>query len=102
MIHKVNTDTQGIGLLETLCKVVEDIIDTRLRSIIQFHDVLHRFRAGSSTETKTMEIKLAKELAIVDQYPPFLDLLSLSKAYYTVYRVHLISTLEGYGAGPYM
>ena len=81
---------------------MEDIIDTRLRAIIQFHDVLHRFRAGRGTETETMEIKLAKELAIVDQDPLFLDLLSLRKAYDTVYRVHLIRTLEGYGAGPYM
>ena len=30
LIPKGATNTRGIGLLETLCKVVEDLIDTRI------------------------------------------------------------------------
>ena len=43
LILKGNTDNQGVGLLETLWKVVEDIIDTRLQACITIHDVLHGF-----------------------------------------------------------
>ena len=102
LIPKGNTDTQGIGLLEMLWKVVESIIDTHLWSSIQFHNVLHRFRAGWGKRTATIEIKIAQELASVDQYPLFLRFLDLRKAYDTVDRGWLISSLEGYGAGPHM
>ena len=54
LIPKGNTDTWRIGILETLWEVVEAIIDTCLRSIIQFHDVLHRFCTGRGTEMSTI------------------------------------------------
>ena len=41
LIPKVNTNTQGIGLLKTLCKVVESIINILLKAYITFRDVLH-------------------------------------------------------------
>ena len=34
LIPKVTTDTRGTGLLETLWKVVEELIDTRLHAIL--------------------------------------------------------------------
>ena len=34
LISKGNTDTQGIGILETIWKVVEAIVNTRLQAII--------------------------------------------------------------------
>ena len=99
LITKGTTYTRRIGLLDTLCMVVEALIDTCLRAIIQFHDVLHRFRAGKGTGTAIMELKLAQELARVDHSPLFLVLLDLRKAYNTVDRDCLFQTLEGYGAG---
>ena len=77
---KGNTDTQGNSLLETLCKVTEAIIDTRLWSSIQFHYVLHRFCAGRGKGKATMYLKLAQELARVNQYPLFLVLIEPRKA----------------------
>ena len=43
LILKENMDTWGIGLLESLWKVVEAIIDTRLRESVHLHNVLHGF-----------------------------------------------------------
>ena len=51
LIPKGTTNTWGIGLRETLWKLVEDMIDTRLRASLQFHDVLHGFRDGIGTGT---------------------------------------------------
>ena len=47
-----------------------------------------------------MKLKLAQELASIDQDPLFLVSLDLRKAYETVDWYHLIITLEGYGSGP--
>ena len=41
-----------------------------------------------------MGMEIAQELNIVDHGPLFLVFLDLSKAYDTVYRVRLVSTLE--------
>ena len=45
LIPRGTTDTWGIGFLETLWKVVEALIDTRLQVSLQMHDTLHSFRA---------------------------------------------------------
>ena len=47
-----------------------------------------------------MELKIAQEIASIDQDPLFLVFLDLRKAYDIVDREHLIITLEGYGLGP--
>ena len=54
LITKGTTNTRGIGLLETMWKVVEALIDTSLRSITQFHDVLHGFWSRRGTGTAIM------------------------------------------------
>ena len=46
-----NTYTWGIGFLETLCKVMKAIINTRMRASFIFHDILHGFHAGRGTGT---------------------------------------------------
>ena len=102
LIPKLNTDTRGIGLLETLWKVVEAIINTRLRSSIQFHNVLHRFRAGRGKGTATMELKITQDITSVYQDPLFLAFLELRKSYDMVNHSCLIRTLEGYSAGRHM
>ena len=49
LIPKGTTDTRDIGLLETLWKVVEVLIDTCLRASPQMHKTLHRFREKRGT-----------------------------------------------------
>ena len=102
IIPKSTTDTHFIGLLETLWKVVEALIYTRIRVSLQFHDVLHEFQAGRGTGTAIMELNLAQELAIVEHDPLFLVFLDIQKAYNTLYRDRLIQTLEVYSAVPLM
>ena len=46
---KGNADTWGIGILEVVWKVVEAVIDTWIKSVVQFYDVMHCFCAGRGT-----------------------------------------------------
>ena len=66
LILKGTTNTRSIGLLDTLWKVVEALIDTRLRASLQMHNVLHGFRSRRGIGAAIMELKLAQELAIKD------------------------------------
>ena len=100
MIPKGNLDTRGIGLLEVVWKVAETVFDTRIKSVVQFHNVLHGFCAGRGTCTAIMELKLAQELASVDQDKIFLVFLDLRKACGNLDRGRLLKTIEGYGEGP--
>ena len=98
-IPKGITDTRGIGLLETIWKVVEALIHTHLRASLQFHDVLHGFQDGRWTGTSTMYLKLAQEIPSIDHNPLLLVFLELQNNYETMERDPLIQILEGYGAG---
>ena len=89
-----------VGLLEVIWKVVEAVIDTWIKTVVQFHDVLHRFFSGRGARTAIMELKIAQELASVDQDPILLVFLDLSKAYNNLYNVWLLKKLAGYGGGP--
>jgi len=46
LMHKPNRGTGGIGLLEAAWKLMEAIVDTRVKEVIEFHDCLHGFRSG--------------------------------------------------------
>ena len=79
LIPKGSTDTWGIGLLETLLKVVEALIDTSLRTSIHFHNVIQGFWDRIGTGTVIMELKLTQELVRVDHNLFFLVLIDLRK-----------------------
>ena len=66
LIPKVNADNGGIRMLEIVWKVVEAVIDTHIKSVVQFHNVLHRFHAGRGTGTAIMELKLTQDMESVD------------------------------------
>ena len=67
LIPKGKADTLGIRILEVVWKVVEAVIDTHIKSVVQFHNVLHRFHAGRGTGTAIMELKLTQDMESVDQ-----------------------------------
>ena len=52
--------------------------------------------------TAILELKLSQDLASVDQDPLLLVFMDLHKSYDTVYRGHLLPTLEVYGTGPHI
>ena len=95
LIPKGITDTRGIGLLETLWKLEEAIINTCLCAILQMHNVPHGFRTGRETGMAIMELNIAQELASIYQDPLFLVFLDLRKAYDTMYRERFLVTLKG-------
>ena len=53
---------QEIGLLEVIWKVVEAVIDTWIKTVLQFHNVLHWYCAGIGIGTAIMDLKLAQVL----------------------------------------
>ena len=100
MIPKVNVDTKGIGMLEAVWKVLEAAIDTRIKSVVQFHNVLQGFCAGRGAETAIMELKLVQDLESMDQDTLLLVFLDLRNSCNDLDRWILLQTLEGYGSGP--
>ena len=77
LFPKGTTDTRGIGLLETLWKLEEAIINTFLCAILQMHNVPHGFRTGRETGMAIMELNIAQELTSIDHDPLLLVFLYL-------------------------
>ena len=100
LIPKGRADTRGIRLFEIVCKLVDAVIDTRIKLAVEFHNMFHRFSLGRETEMEILELKFAQELASVEQSPIFVISLNLRKAYDTLDRGRLLQNLEVYGAGP--
>ena len=73
------TNSKRYYLLETLWKVVEALINTRIRVILQFHDVLHGIRDRRGTGTAIVELKLYQEIYRIYQDPFFLVFQNLRK-----------------------
>ena len=102
LIPKGSADTHGIGLLEVLCKIAEDIIDTHIKTVAMFHDVLHGLRASRGTVTVVMDLKMAQEIDSIEQDPLLLEFLELRKSYNKLDCSRILQTLEGYGSGQKM
>ena len=99
LLPKGGGDYRGIGLLEPMWKVLEVIMDKRLQ-VIEFHDCLHGFLTGRGTGTATLHVKLAQQLAYIEQEPLFRVFIDLKKAYDAMDRERCIEILVGCGVGP--
>ena len=75
LIPNGSIDTPGLGLLKFVWKVVEGVIDTRVKVAVKFHYVLHEFHAGRGTGTAIVELKIAQDLLSMYQYPSLLSFL---------------------------
>ena len=98
LIPKGTTNTRVIGLLYTLWKVAEALIDTHLRASLQMRNILHGSRSIRGTGTDIIELKISQELSRIDQDPLLLVFMDLRKVYGTFHQERLLITLEGYGA----
>ena len=58
--YKGKPGTRGIGILELVWKVGEALIYTRIKTVVQLHDLLHRFCARRGKGTSIMELKIAQ------------------------------------------
>ena len=59
LIPKDGGDYRGIGLLELIWKIIEQVMDRRLNAI-PIHESLHGCRDGRGTRTAVIEAKLAQ------------------------------------------
>ena len=80
LLPKGGSDYCGIGLLESVWKVVETIMVARI-ALIKLHDGLHGRLPGQGTGTATIKAKLAQSLAWRNQCPLYQIYLDLKKAY---------------------
>ena len=81
LIPKGNSgDFRGIGLLDSIWKVIERVLDQRL-SEIPLHESLHGFRAQRGCGTGIMEAKLTQQLAYLERAPLYGIFVDLHKAY---------------------
>jgi Reverse transcriptase (RNA-dependent DNA polymerase) len=100
LIPKANTkEYRGIGLLETIWKLVTSIIDGRLKAAVEFQPEIHGFCAERGTGTAILCDKLLKQSAMVKGESLKQVYLDLSKAYDNLDRSQSIKILRAYGVG---
>ena len=87
-------------MLEVLWKVVEAIIDTRIKTVVTFHETLNGFRASRGMFMAMVEINMMQELESINHDLLLLVSLDLQKEYDILECSRLLHTLEGYRAGP--
>jgi len=101
LIPKGGGDYRGIGLLEPIWKIIEQVIDKRLEAIA-LHDSLHGCRNGRRTGTAVIKAKLSQQLAHIEQTPFYGVFIDLKKAFDAMDRERCLLLLEGHGASPNM
>ena len=87
---KVNLDTRGIEIIDILWEVVKAIIETRIKTVVILHGILHGFCPSRGTEAPINELNMAQEIASIDQDPLLLVFLDLWKEYDTLERGQLL------------
>ena len=91
---------RGIGLLETLHKLISSIINMRLTKSIKFCEGIHGFRRGRGCYTAIGEAKLKIQEATCNYKTLYQIYLDLKKAYDSVDREQVMRILEIYKVGP--
>ena len=76
-----DTNFRVIGLVEVLWKAISAIINRRLSSSIQFHDIMRRFHAGRVTGTSTLEAKMLRHIIVMRDRVLHGIFLNIIKAY---------------------
>ena len=69
------------------------MINNGIKSVVQFHNVIHRFHAGRVTGTAIMELIVSQELSSVYHDPLLLVLLYLRKSYNNLDQGGLLQTI---------
>ena len=99
LISKGNSvNFYGIGPLEVVLKMIEPMIDARLKCV-PLHNALHGFRPERSCGTGIMEVKLAQQLTSLKQCPFYRIFLDLKKAYNMMDRERYLKMLRDVGFG---
>ncbi len=99
LLPKGGGNFRGIGLLDPCWKVMEKIMVRRMGAI-DFHPCLHGGMPKRGMGTVTIEAKLARQLAWVEQEPLFQVVVDLRKAYNHLNHAKCLEIMTGYGVGP--
>jgi hypothetical protein len=101
LIPKGGGEYWGIGLLEPIWKVLELVMDLWLEKI-ELHNSLHGCLAGRGTGMGIIEVKLAQQLAHLEQAPFFGVFIDLKKAFDAMDQGRCLAILALHGVGPQM
>ena len=67
--------------MEIILKAMLGVVNCWIGAVVEFHDMLHRFRAGRGAGTASLEAKLPQQLAVMRGEVLYEFLLDLIKAY---------------------
>ena len=87
---------RGIGLLESIHKIISKIIDLRMAKAVKYSESIHGFRNKRGTYTAIGETKLRMKIFTSASVPLFQIFLDLKKAYDSVDRRFIMKILKKY------
>lgn len=91
---------RGIGLLETIRKLISNIINLRIAKAVEFDEYVHGSRRKRGTYTAIGERKMKMQMAVCESTTLYQVYLDLKKAYDSVDRKKVMWVLEKYRVGP--
>jgi hypothetical protein len=94
-----STEIRGIGLLESVWKLILSIIDARMKDVVEFDNAIHGFRQERGTGTAVLHNKLGMQLAVARKDTVVQLYLDLTKAYDILDRGCALAILRGYNVG---
>ena len=100
LIPKGGGDYHSIGLVEVIWKGVLVVLNCYFTTSITYRDSLHGFRAGHSTGTSTLEVKLIQQVSKLREALLYAIFLDPHKAYNALDRYMCLDILEVYCVGP--
>ena len=90
----------GIGLLETIHKLISAIINLRISLTVEFCEAVHGFRQRRGCFRAIGETKIRMQKAACEGTTVFQIFLDLRKAYDSVDREAVLALMRRYGVGP--
>ena len=96
LLPKGEGDHRGIWLMDPVWKVIEVVMDNRLK-VLDYHDCLHGFLVGHDTGIPATEVKLVQQLAYIEQVPLYGVFINLGKVYDAMDRGRCLKILHAYG-----
>ena len=90
---------RGIGLLESIHKIVSQIINLRMAKSITFSEEVHGFRAKRGTNTAIGETKVRMQMVSMSSETTYQIYLDLRKAYDSIDRGRVLQIMKKYKVG---
>ena len=97
LIPNGNGEFRGIGIVEVLWKAFSGVTNWRIGVALQFHDMLHGFRAVQGMRNASVKVKLIQQLTEMREEALYKKFLDLRKAYNALIRERCMDILMGYG-----